>query len=221
MSENPYQAPLPNPQTAIDSHPTNKAPTGLKLICIACIVFGGLGSFGSVLGVGVLLFQEQFAEFQTKFTDPSQHEMQAKMTEIQTANFIPNMFLVICNIFIGLFLLVGGVGILTKKRWGQNILSRALIAAMIFVLVRIVVTSFQQIKVFEVMKETVMDQMPAGGQAGGPAEETMQSIIMASMYFGVAVSVVMALIFAAFYFWGWRYLKRDSCQEYLSTFPQQ
>ncbi len=218
MSENPYQAPIPNPHTVTGGYPANKAPGGLKVICIFCVILGALGLFGSVIGLGSLLAQEQIAEFQKKMSDPSQHEMQAKMAEAQNSFFIPNMFLAICNLFIAPLLLMGGIGVLIKKRWGQKILSRALIAATIFVLIRTVLTSFFQFQVFEIMKETVLDQLPNGPQAGGPAEGTMETIMMASMYFGLALGVVMALSLAAFYFWGWRYLKKDSCQEYLSTF---
>lgn len=151
--------------------------------------------------------------------DPSQHEMQTRMVEAQASFFIPSMILAICNLFIAPLLLVGGIGVLIKKRWGQNILSLGLISATIFVLVRVVSYSFFQLQVFGIMKESILENIKIGPGAVPPAEGTMQTVMMTSMYVGVGLGIVMALAYAAFYFWGWRYLKKDSCQEYLSTFP--
>ena len=172
-----------------------------------------------MVGVGSLLMQEQISEFQMDIVDPSQHEMQGKLAEAQASYFIPNMFLSICNLVIAPLLLIGGVGVLIKRRWGQKILSLALISAAIFVLVRIVLTSFLQVQIFGIMKESMLEQLQTGPAAKGPAEGTIETIMIASLYFGLALGVIIALSFAAFYFWGWRYLKRESCQKYLSTFP--
>ena len=215
MSENPYQAPVPN--SPITS--ANRAPGALKTICILCIILGTLGLFGSIIGIGGLIFQERIYEFQMDMADPSQHEMQTRMVEAQASFFIPSMILAICNLFIAPLLLVGGIGVLIKKRWGQNILSLGLISATIFVLVRVVSYSFFQLQVFGIMKESILENIKIGPGAVPPAEGTMQTVMMTSMYVGVGLGIVMALAYAAFYFWGWRYLKKDSCQEYLSTFP--
>jgi len=56
--------------------------------------------------------------------------------------------------------------------------------------------------------------IPSGLEAG-----TVESIILlASLCFGVAISVGMLLTLPVFYFWAWRYLKKNACREYLSTF---
>ena len=219
MSENPYQAPVPKPQPVS----ANTGPTALKVICVICVILGALGLFGSIIGIGGLLFQQQISEFQIDMADPSQHEMQTRIAEAQASFFIPSMILAICNLFIAPLLLVGGIGVLIKKGWGRKILSLGLISATIFVLIRVVLYSFFQLQVFGIIKQTMIDQIQtgAGGPSSGPSSAgTMETIMMTSMYVGVAFSVVMALGLAAFYFWGWRYLKKDLCQQYLSTFPQ-
>ena len=213
MSENPYQAPVPPPKAGTGGLDANGTPRTLKTICILCIILGALGFFMSVLGVGSLLFQEQLTAFQMTMAHPEQQEMQAKMAEAQASFFIPNMLLVLCNLVIGPMLLIGGISVLSRKIWGPKILSFALISAAIFILVRMLIYSFLQVQAFSIMKEMMTGQIQGGPEAG-----TMETIMVASMYFGVAVSVAIALAFAAFYFWSWRYLKKDACQQYLSTF---
>ena len=180
-------------------------------------MLGSLGFLGAVVGIGGLLYQEQISEFQKTMGDASQQEMQAKMTAAQNTFFIPNLLLTICNLFIAPALLIGGIGILMKKVWGQKILSRALIAAAIFILLRTILTSIFQVQFFGIMKETMMKQIPADANAAG----TMETVMMASLYFGVAFAIVWALGLAGFYFWSSRYLKKDSTQQYLSTFTAQ
>lgn len=218
MSDNPYEPPIPDMQSGTSGYAANKAPSALKAICILCIILGALGLFGSLMGIMGLLFQAQLSELQMDMADPSQHEMQAKMAEAQSSFFIPNMFLAICNLLVGPSLLIGGTGVLMKKTWGQKILSLALIAATIFVVIRTILTSFFQVQVFGIVKETMVDQMPSGPAAGGMQEGTLETIMMTSMYIGVAIGIVMALSLAVFYFWSWRYLKKDACQKYLNTF---
>ena len=213
MSENPYQSPIPVAQTGVNHSGDIRPPSGLKTICIICIVLGSLGLLGSLMGLVGLLFQQQFTEFQQSVSDPVQHAMQEKMLEAQSSYYIPNVIMTLCNLVIAPLLLVGGIGVLSKKGWGQKILSRALISAAIFVLIRTVLTSFLQFKVFALMKETMTAQIPAGQQSG-----TMETIMTASLFFGFAVGLAFALAFAAFYYWSWRYLKKDHCQGYLSTF---
>ena len=107
---------------------------------------------------------------------------------------------------------------LVKKTWGQKILSIALITATVFILIRTVLYSFFQVQVFGIMKETMLEQIPSNPGAGGLETRTMETVIMTSMYFGVAIGAIWALGLAGFYFWSWRYLKKESCQAYLSTF---
>ena len=190
------------------------------MICILCIMLGGLGFLASMLGIAGLFFQEQITDFQKTMGDASQQEMQAKMAAAQSSFFIPNLILMICNLLIAPALLIGSIGILIKKVWGQKILSRALIAAAIFILLRTILTSIFQVQFFGIMKETMMEQIPAN--SGAVEAGTMETVMMASLYFGVAFAIVWALGLAAFYFWSSRYLKKDSTQMYLSTFsPQQ
>ena len=219
MSENPYQTPVPNPHTATSGLPADTTPGALKMLCIFCVILGALGLFGSVVGIGGLLFQQQLSEFQMDMAPPEQQEFQAKMAEAQSSFFIPNMFLAVCNLFVAPLLLVGGTGVLIKKRWGQKIFSFGLIAATIFVLVRLAVGSILQMRLFGVLKDGMLSQLPSGSQAGSAAAGSMETIMMTSMYVGVAFGVIMALGLAGFYFWGWRYLKKDVCQRYLNTFP--
>lgn len=218
MSENPYQPPVPDMAAGESGYAFDKAPSALKAVCILCVILGALGLFGSLIGIAGLLFQQQLSEFQIDMADPSQMEMQTKMAEAQASFFIPNMFITIFNLLLAPFLLVGGIGILMKKTWGQKILSCALIAATAFIIVRTVLTSIFQMQIFGVMKETMIDSIPTGGKSGGLEAGTMETIMMTSMYFGVALGVVMSLSLAVFYFWSWRYLKKDHCQRYLNTF---
>lgn len=212
MTENPYQASVPPTLDPTGGYAANQAPGALKTICILCIVLGSLGFFGSLAGIGGLLFQEQLSAMQMN-GPPSQQAMQAKMAEAQASFFIPNMLLVFGNLLISPMLLAGGIGVLTKKMWGPKLLSFALITAAVFVSIRTALTSFFQFQAFSVMKEAMTNQVPAGPGAG-----TTESIMMAAIYFGFALGAAIALALAAFYFWSWRYLKKDSCQQHLSTF---
>lgn len=218
-SENPYQAPIPDPNTVTNGSPGNKTPGALKMLCVFCIILGALGLFGSIVGIGGLMFQQQISEFQMDMAPPEQLELQTKMAEAQASFFIPNMLLAICNLFLAPLLLVGGAAVLMKKSWGQKIFSLALISATIFVLIRFVVGGFMQMQIFGLLKESMLSQIPSGSDAAGAAAAgSMETIMMASLYVGIAAGIVMALGLAAFYFWGWRYLKKDSCQQYLGTF---
>jgi len=213
VSENPYEAPIPNIQAGINGSGALRSQKTLKTICIICIVLGSLGLMASLLGLVAILFQSQFAELQQNMAAPGQQAMQRKIIEAQSSFQIPNAIIGICNLIIAPMLLVGGIGVLRKKSWGQKLLSRGLISAAIFVLARAILTSFFQFQIFGVMKETMTANLPPGPQSG-----TMESVMTASLFFGFAMGFAMALALAAFYFWGWRYLKKDTCQQYLNTF---
>jgi len=213
VSENPYEAPVSNVQAGIGNFDTRRVQKTIKTICIICIVLGSLGLLTSIMGLVTILFQPQIAEIQQSMASPPQQAMQQKINQIQSSFQIPNALLAVCNLVIAPLLLVGGIGVLSKKSWGQKTLSRGLISAAIFVLFRTILTSFFQFRLVGIMKESFTANLPTGAQSGA-----IESIMTASLFFGFAIGLAIALAFAAFYFWSYRYLKKETSQTYLRSF---
>lgn len=213
MSDNPFQPPTTTANP--DAGPRNAfaMPGSLKVLCILCIIFGAFGLLGSLAGAAALMFQSQISEAQQAFGDPAQQAMQAKIAEMQSQQFVPNLLMVVFNLVVASMLLLGAIGVLSRKSWGPKIFGKGLITAAVFVVIRAAVTLFMQMGIMDTMGEFFAEQTK-----GQPQAETMEAVMIGSMYVGFAVAIAWALALAGFYFWGWRHLKKDRSQAFFQTF---
>lgn len=209
MEDNPFQSPIPANSSGNLASRSVKCPQALKTICIISLILGALGLLSSTLGLAGLIFQPQIAEFQPPTESRSAQAIQTKMLEFQSTYHIPNILMNLANLIISPLLLLGGIGVLSKLTWAPKILSIGLVSACVFVLVRTTLTSFMQFQIFSTMKESIADQLPQRAEAG-----TIETVMVASMYFGLAMGIVWMIALAGFYFWSWHYLKQHDSQAY-------
>ncbi len=205
MSDNPFAESKPVQAEISPPDTSHKRPGALNAILIVCIVLGVLGIFGSCIGIGGLAAQDYIA------TLPGQDDpMNVKMRELQKPMLIPNIIMMGLNCIIAPLLLIGGIGGLNRKGWAYGLLKFTLLAATIYVLIRGVVSTVLQFGMMSEMKTAVLeglkDQPNMNPQAAEMAGNMAQIFGMVGLGFGVVVM----LILAGFYFWGWNYLRKDN-----------
>lgn len=215
MSDNPFASPIESeshqPRTAFVGE--GKAPESTALlttILIICLILGGLGFFGSIIGFVALAFQSTIAEMQ-QAADP----VSVKMQEIQSQQMVPNIIMTGINLIVAPMLFAGALGGLLRKRWAYGLFRIALLSAAIFVGLRTIVATVMQ---FSMMGELKSAMSAAMQQQGGGNSQQAANVAGTAMEIGLIVGVVFALViglmFVAFYLWSWFYTKKDKVRRH-------
>lgn len=214
MSENPFATP-----EIVSTSPkvSQKAPAGLTALLIICLVLGILGLLVSCLGAATIAFQGQLQSMQQNMGDPAQQAMQKEMQSIQNQQLIPNLIMLGLNFIVAPLLVIGAIGGLNRKTWAHNLLSIGILAAIFYVVIKVVLTIIMQVMtmgpITKAMEKAMAEQGGNGAQAAGVIGSAMQIGIIV----GIVVTAVLGLIMLGFYVWGWLYLRKDTVKNYLGV----
>lgn len=186
----------------------SKAPTGLMILAIVCIVFGTLGLLQATCGSVFFLFQDQFNELQAQGPDA---DMQKEIAAMQAGYQIPNLILTVVNFIVAPLLIIGGIGCLRRSGNLRGLFRNALLLAAAYVFVRAAFGIFMQASLMGPMQETVSKQM------NGAQAEAAAGMIMAIFIGSAVAGVLWALATVIFYLWGWSYLDKKHVKDYLGN----
>jgi predicted small integral membrane protein len=205
--ENAYESPIQYGDSQNDqSGSTTKAPTGLMILAILCIVFGTLGLLQATCGSVFFVFQDQFNELQAQGPDA---DLQKEIAAIQAGYQIPNIVLTVLNFIVAPLLIIGGIGCLRRSGRSRGLFRNALLLAAGYVLVRTVFGVFMQVNIMGPMQAAIEKQV------GGAQAEATGTMIMAIFIGSAVAGVLWALATIVFYLWGWSYLDKKHVKEYL------
>ena len=145
MSNNPFEAPQEQPLSAQPmspgASPRPVMPGAVTAISIICLILGILGLCGACFQDLALGFQSSMMEYVDSMPQPpANKEFNRLNMEAQKPMMIPGIVLMVINLFVATLLLVGSIGCLKRKSGGRSTLRLGLLAAIIFTLIRIVVT---------------------------------------------------------------------------------
>ncbi len=189
-------------------------PAGLWVVAILAIVLGGLGSCGSVVGLGSVAIQDSVVEMQR---DLQQHEpnpelrrmneeLQQRSLEIAQAWRIPTVAAQIVNL-VGSFALL--IAAILLFRWHPNAPMIFIGAAALSILADLAVGGVGVI----VQQQTVaaMEEVTAGLGGTDPAVERMMSGVMrASGTFGLCFALGWLVAKLAAYVGSIVYLRKET-----------
>ncbi len=192
MSQNPYQS-LPESTKPSGVAPQQK-PGGLTAIAVICLVLGGLALLGSLLAIGMSFFQDSLNQFQNAQASGPGAEIQAKMQAVQEGQFIPNLIFSGCNVIIGTLLVLGGIGVLTLKESGRNLLRSVLLVAIVFVIVRGIYGIWNSVSVMGAIQDV-----------GDPV---LQTAMQVGLIIGLVFAVIVPMVLVGFYAWSRSYLNK-------------
>ena len=164
--------------------------------------------------MAAILGQEYLQDMQPTNPDVAMEEFQQKMNAMQADFKIPNVILTGLNLIVGGLLFIGGIGVQTKKSWGGNLLSTAVLIAAFYCFIRMAFGVYMQVGMMGPMGEAAKTLSKENPEAG----QMMETIMTASLYGGIIMGIVMALGLIGFYLWSWMYLKKDHVVSYLATF---
>lgn len=215
MSENPYVTKVPSSPTgaAMPPNSNSSVPTGTQVFTVISLVLGIMGLLGVFAGLAGLLFNNlmtgQIIE-NLPADDPSRI-LQEKMLAAQEGFLIPQIILQLMNLFVAGGLTLGAIMTLNRKPTGPGLLMKAFLAAIVFVLIRLALTTFMQIRMKPALSE-------AFAQSTGPEAEMIKNVTEASFIVGIVIGAVVAIAMAAYYFMAYRNFMSESAQRYFATF---
>lgn len=211
MTDNPFASPLPKddlPLTPeiIDVELASEDMSGLTAILIVCLILGATGLLGSLIGIAGLAVQTYVAEFQSGATDPNA----VKIQEIQESQVVPNLILMVLNLFVAPLLLTGSIAGLMRKKWAPRLLRIGLISAVVFVSIRSVVTAILQYSAIGAMRSIVEQQTANSAREAA----LVNGFMSAGMIIGIAYAIFFAILFIVFYLWAWTYMNSDKVRRH-------
>ncbi len=209
MSDNPFAAPIPN---AGAKPVIKKAPGALTAVLIISLVLGILGLLGSCAGAGGLAFQSSIQEMQAQAqSDPASVAMQKEMNAVQKKQLIPNLIMIGLNFIVAPLLIFGAIGGLNRKQWGHKILGIGLMLAILYTVIKTVLTAIMQLQMIGPMQKG-MEQGMAGTDPA--AAEMAANVAGVAIYVAIGFSVFWAFVLLAFYIWGWTYIRKEPVRQY-------
>jgi len=205
--------------TAADS-----LPAGLKAICIIAVILGVSGMMLAVASGAGLLAGRQVPgafNFERPELDPEleelgriQQRMQAELNAILQEFALPNALAATGHLFTAMLLVIGSIMTLRRKSTGPSLLSFACAASILYLVGRVILSIWIQVKsmlVYERFASRFMAEI--GERSGGEGAEAMAAmpkIFMIFLVIGLAVSAVIALAKITFYAIAFFYLRKPT-----------
>ena len=218
MSNNPFESPYQEPiQADAVSHgnATQALPGPAMAISIICLILGIVGLFSTCSQGLVLSFQSALIEFSESVPQqPGQKEFNHMNLAANQSMQIPGIVLMVVNLFVAGLLIAGSIGCLKRKSSGRSLLRLGLLAAIFFLLLRLV---FLVISYF-VVKGSMAKQISE--YQGEVPIENIQPFVNAGSV-GTIVGCIFGCVFtlglAVFYFWARSYMGKPRLDSHFTS----
>lgn len=193
-------------------------PGGLTILCIGCLVLGGLGVLMWCLGgVGLAMQASGIdpAQIANSGLPPeqqaAQQQMQQEVEAITKKWWIVTAVLWVWNVPTIILLMTGAVLGLRMAPTALKWLKIALINVLVFEVVRLVPTIAMQIEMADVMERMFQGLAGPGGRAP-PA-----GLMKIGMGIGLAFVALMVVVKLSFYGWGLWYVGRNEVRDWFGA----
>jgi hypothetical protein len=207
MADNPFESPqVSRSYDPAIIAPRTPIPTLLNVLLIFLIMIGVFGILGSCMGTAGMAIS--LAMDQSQMMEPGQanrppQEFQRKVDEMNRRNLVPNAILIGLNFILAPLILTGAIGCLARKRWGHGLLTKTLIAAMVFVVIRTAVGVFTQLQSRDLFSGQMAEAMKEVEN-----QQLIVSLIGGFFWGTIIFAVIWGLFFLAFYAWSYSYLNK-------------
>lgn len=224
MSDNPFksQPSEPTPQTVPATEipaPPRSAPGALTPILIICLILGIFGLLGSCGSGVVVVFQSVFADFIADVPGRVEDkEFQRLNFSVQKKMMVPGLVLAAINLVIATMLVIGSIGGLRRKDSGRSLLSTAILAAIVYGILKIVVTIYSYFVTMSGLSEAVANYE---GEADPAVLTSLLQFGKLGGIIGTVFAVVFALAILGFYIWARSYLNKSQVVEYFTGANRQ
>ena len=211
MSENPFASPTQTDGPTFNAPKKPNAPTATMAFTVVTLILGIMGLFGVCMGIAGLLMNDFVVgqAIENLPEDDPQRIMQEKMQEAQQGMLIPNIVVQVSNLFVAGLLTMGSILTLMRKVAGPGLLVKAFLLAILFNLLRMVVTIVMQLQMKPAMMEA-MQSVPGGDAAAG--------IFEASFMIGIVIGALVGVGLIIYYFFAYRHFISDRAKQYFATF---
>ncbi|KAA1257940.1 hypothetical protein LF1_04310 [Rubripirellula obstinata] len=185
-------------------------PLGVTVIMVLCLISGIGGLFSGCFAAGGIVFGETISSMAATVQDETQRKMQARLQETAREMMIPNIIMTIAGAAVSACFLACGLGLLKGKPWTLKLLSRTLLAAIVFELLRGVTVGWMQMKNGPIMQEAYRDMAK---NSKGP---DMSGMMEAFMWIGIAAWTMWAVVKIGLMIWGRVYVAGDTAKNYIA-----
>lgn len=188
--QNPFEKPVEhNPYTATPvARGPEPMPTGVMVFSIIALILGVLGLFGSCFGAAAMFASDSLMSFLPN------EEAKNATKQAMAIQFVPGIVQSILGFVLSAALLVAGIGCLTRKEWGRNLMRLSMFGCILNSLLGICVNIWLMV--------AHADTMAGVNVAQGMGKEQALQFFYAGQIFGLLVVGVflLAYIFGAVYF---------------------
>lgn len=221
MSDNPFKSQPDEPvHVAVPATtgpaPPPSAPGALTPILVFCLIFGIFGLIGTCMG-GVGLASMSVVE---GFLDsvPNVPEEQKEFNKInmaaQRGAMVPGIVLMLINLVLATTLIMGSIGCFKRKEASRAFLRTALLAAVVYSVLKIVVTIYSAISANSAINTAIENLKDDPMYQDILTQHTSTQIFTT---IGMVVSMVIAVAMLGFYLWSRSYLNKTSVIEHFAA----
>lgn len=217
-----HQGVYSNSATGINPVAVRTRPSGVSATGVLSIIAGLMGLMASFGTAMTLVFNDAMLNMsagQTKGMSSEQvkaiEEMTVSSREIASRYSYFTIGIGVFTFIVSIALLVGGIGLLRNRSSARRLLSRTFVAAIILELLAGVVYVMTQLEMAPVMAKYMTGLTGGGNQPMAPGGAQMMG--QAMIYFGLAFSLLWAIIKIVLYAVGKRYLNRPAVVDYFET----
>lgn len=219
MSDNPFAMP-PEPGNQgfsldVGKSTPQSAPGALMVILIFCLILGILGLLGTCATGAVIGMQSTFEKMIMEGPGPiEQKEFQRLNMAVSKKAMMPGLILAGVNLIIATMLVVGSIGALRGKETGRSLLSTALLAAIVYSVLKIIVTIYSYFVTMSGLQAAVDNYQ---GEADPAMLAQQMQFGKIGGIVGAVFGVVIALAILVFYLWARGYINKDKVVSYFAS----
>ncbi|MBN8603443.1 MAG: hypothetical protein J0M26_20575 [Planctomycetes bacterium] len=159
--------------------------TGLTIIFVLFLIFGFLGMLSGAGTVLALVFEDMF-----KSMNKADNVLMQKMQEAQAPFRIPGLIFAGVNVMLSVLLLVGALGLMSRKQWGLNISRLSCKIGLLVEVLRVGLGITQQVFTMSSFMQVSPEDM------GRDVPPDAFQVMVVSMSVGMIIGIVMMIIYA-------------------------
>ena len=195
------------------------APGALTTILIFCLILGIFGLLSCCMSGLYLGFSSALEDLVAAGPGAiEQKEFQRINMDAQKGVIIPMVILAVVNLVVATMLIVGSVGALRGKESGRNLLRTALLFAMVYGFLKIVVALYSHFAILSHLAEAVANYQ---GEADPEALQTMVQIGKIRGIIGTVMNVLFSFAILCLYAWSRGDLNKERIVRYFASQSQR
>ena len=223
MSDNPFKSqsdepsPFATPVSPVSPGAASpqSAPGALTPILVFCLILGIFGLIGTCLGgAGLAMMSASEQLFENVPMPEEQKEFNKLNIAAQKGSLVPNIVLLVINLCIAPMLIIGTIGCFKRKEASRVFLRLALLAAIIYSVLKIVGTIYAYFNANAALTASIEKLKDSPMYDGLKSQQDASQLITVG---SIVFSIVLAVAILGFYLWARSYLNRDNVVKHFAA----